>query len=251
MKQLDYRDFLFINNMVYMVNETQDFDEMRRKLLMFIREHIPCNVTTFYLTDETGEHITADPIGIGEITDEILQSYISDSEKDDYMKIFMLTGGNQVIRHSDLFEEKTLLEMQRSVFRVSRPRYAMTTFMFYKEEFMGIISMYRNDKANDFTDREISIMEVLSRHIALRIYQKKSNDRMHEDHRKLKIIEIGQKHSLSKREQTVLTRIYMGESPTQIAEELFISESTVKNHMAAIYKKLGIHARNQLFRMIL
>lgn len=51
---------------------------------------------------------------------------------------------------------------------------------------------------------------------------------------------------LSAREQEVAWLIYRGYSNRQIAEELYISEMTVKKHASHIYEKLQISGRKEL-----
>ncbi len=52
--------------------------------------------------------------------------------------------------------------------------------------------------------------------------------------------------SLSKQETTIKNLILNGKSNKEIAEELFISLSTVKTHITNIYQKLNISNRNEL-----
>ena len=49
--------------------------------------------------------------------------------------------------------------------------------------------------------------------------------------------------SLSKRETEVMDLIATGQSNGQIAQRLFLSEKTVKNHVNRIYAKLGVDSR--------
>lgn len=51
--------------------------------------------------------------------------------------------------------------------------------------------------------------------------------------------------SLTRREQEVLSLVMQGLSNLQIAEKLFISAHTVKNHITKIYEKLGVADRTQ------
>ena len=55
---------------------------------------------------------------------------------------------------------------------------------------------------------------------------------------------------LSKREIEILSYLGRGHSTIYIAEQLFISESTVRTHTKHIYAKLGIHSREELFAFI-
>jgi DNA-binding NarL/FixJ family response regulator len=55
-----------------------------------------------------------------------------------------------------------------------------------------------------------------------------------------------QPESLTPRELDVLEELKRGASNRQIAERLFISESTVKVHLRHIYEKLGVRTRTEL-----
>ena len=49
--------------------------------------------------------------------------------------------------------------------------------------------------------------------------------------------------SLSDRERQVLTLVAQGRSTAEIAKSLFLSEKTVRNHLANIFDKLDVAAR--------
>ena len=49
--------------------------------------------------------------------------------------------------------------------------------------------------------------------------------------------------SLTAREREVLNLLARGRSNRDIAEELFITNKTVKNHLSRIYEKLAVHSR--------
>lgn len=57
--------------------------------------------------------------------------------------------------------------------------------------------------------------------------------------------------SLTERETEVAWLIYRGYTNLQIAEELFISEATVKKHATHIYEKLKISGRKELKNLII
>lgn len=54
------------------------------------------------------------------------------------------------------------------------------------------------------------------------------------------------KFQISDREIEIIKLLLKGKNRAQIADKLFISESTVKNHIYSLYKKLGIKNRAQL-----
>ena len=49
--------------------------------------------------------------------------------------------------------------------------------------------------------------------------------------------------SLTAREREVLNLLARGLSNRDIAEELVITNKTVKNHLSRIYEKIGVHSR--------
>ena len=51
------------------------------------------------------------------------------------------------------------------------------------------------------------------------------------------------KFELTNREVEILTEVYNGKTNTQIAEDLFISESTVKAHIYNIFRKMNVKSR--------
>lgn len=51
---------------------------------------------------------------------------------------------------------------------------------------------------------------------------------------------------LSKREIEVLQKLLEGKSRKQIADELYVTEATIKKHSASIYSKLNVHNRTEL-----
>jgi DNA-binding NarL/FixJ family response regulator len=56
---------------------------------------------------------------------------------------------------------------------------------------------------------------------------------------------------LSAREKQVLGLVVMGYMNGQIAEQLFLAESTVKSHLSSAFGKLGVRSRNEAVNLIL
>ncbi|MEW6571645.1 MAG: helix-turn-helix transcriptional regulator [Nitrospirota bacterium] len=68
---------------------------------------------------------------------------------------------------------------------------------------------------------------------------------------KLNMNEIRQQYRLTRRETDILRRVLDGLKNTEIAEELEISEQTVKDHLSNIYVKLGVKNRFALVRSLI
>jgi DNA-binding NarL/FixJ family response regulator len=57
--------------------------------------------------------------------------------------------------------------------------------------------------------------------------------------------------SLSAREKQVLGMVVMGFTNCEIASRLFVAESTVKSHLSAAFRKLGVRSRSEAASLIL
>jgi DNA-binding NarL/FixJ family response regulator len=55
---------------------------------------------------------------------------------------------------------------------------------------------------------------------------------------------------LSTREKQVLGLVVMGYMNSQIAQQLFLAESTVKSHLSSAFAKLGVRSRNEAVELI-
>jgi len=57
--------------------------------------------------------------------------------------------------------------------------------------------------------------------------------------------------ALSAREKQILGLVVMGYMNSEIAEQLFVAESTVKSHLSSAFVKLGVSSRNEAVDLIL
>jgi DNA-binding NarL/FixJ family response regulator len=57
--------------------------------------------------------------------------------------------------------------------------------------------------------------------------------------------------ALSAREKQILGLVVMGYMNSQIAEQLYLAESTVKSHLSSAFGKLGVRSRNEAVSLII
>jgi PAS domain S-box-containing protein len=56
---------------------------------------------------------------------------------------------------------------------------------------------------------------------------------------------------LSARQTEIVARLVAGQRPADIASAMFLSPSTVRNHLATIYRKFGVHSQAELLAALL
>jgi DNA-binding CsgD family transcriptional regulator len=61
---------------------------------------------------------------------------------------------------------------------------------------------------------------------------------------------LSQMQALSARQWEILARLRRGERVPTIAKGLFISQSTVRNHLAGIFARFGVHSQPELLEVI-
>src|SRR5690625_1429452 len=81
-----------------------------------------------------------------------------------------------------------------------------------------------------------------------------SSDAYHDDEHGSRVsqaLEMFACDKLTSREQEVTAMILRGHSNKSIAEKLFITEGTVKNHRKSIYRKLDVNKQSRLFALFM
>lgn len=69
--------------------------------------------------------------------------------------------------------------------------------------------------------------------------------------RRLKVCEeLARRHGLTAREGDILYNLSLGHSARHIADALCISERTVQTHVQNVYRKLGVHARQEVIDLV-
>jgi DNA-binding NarL/FixJ family response regulator len=56
---------------------------------------------------------------------------------------------------------------------------------------------------------------------------------------------------LTRRQSEIVRGLSQGQRVHAIAQRLFVSESTVRNHLSAIYRKVGVHSQSELLARLI
>jgi DNA-binding CsgD family transcriptional regulator len=116
----------------------------------------------------------------------------------------------------------------------------------FKEMFPGEVHIYKKIEGspNSWTFSFVIYDEGSDPHIGIFIIEEAIS-------RKLDIGKIRQDFRITRRETDVLRRLLDGLKNLEIAEELDMSEQTVKDHLSNIYMKIGVENRFSLVRYLM
>jgi DNA-binding CsgD family transcriptional regulator len=251
--QLEEKDWLFINHMTYRIQEIEDFNEMRLQFLNDIRFAIPYRYASFYLVDLTRRNGLSDPVGVG-FTKQQLDQYITEFESIDYLATTSRSPESYVHRETDLFSERGRenTEYYKRAYMPLGIHYSLLLGIVGKGEFLGSVVLYRLKKDTDFSNKDLYLLKLLKNHLALRVsrvmipHDGASNETLDDAVRKK-----CEPKGLTAREIEIVQRLYSGDNPEKIANDLCIAMTTLKKHISNSYRKLGVRSRFQLNQLFL
>ncbi len=252
-------EIILYNELVEYIYTIEDYDEIRNILLEILETLIPYNQASFYLASHNGNHFLEKPIGKG-ISQSELQRYIDDYADQDYTRWLFMNGKSMVYRETDFFpdeirEDKTYY---KEIYLPANLYYSIQLSIAYGGIFLGIITLYRDKEKEDFSDKELFILQLLINHLEHRMHKEANlQDTKPENMESMSRIcsfdgyEYIQRYALTPREVEVLELLLIGESNEKICKQLIISLNTLKKHITNIYKKLGINNRWELINFII
>lgn len=121
---------------------------------------------------------------------------------------------------------------------------------------LGTITLFRERAAGDFSPREMRMLKEVARHASAALARILNGAACEGDRAGRKggsrarsaadAQALAASHGLNPREAEVLELMFAGHTNREMAAALFISESTVKKHVNAVYRKLGVRNRMEL-----
>ena len=245
MKKLETNDWILLNNIIYKIYTTENFDEMRYELLERLKMVLDYDSADFYLSsDEPGRLLTR-PVTYNCDVD------LSEEYEDiDYSRGIVNSGKMLIYRESDIISDEARIETDyyKKVYKPNNWHYALQIVIARHKKFLGAITFYRTIGKEDFEYDDIFVLDILKDHLAYRLDQYKKNGDMTAG--KLTITEAVYKYELTRREHMVLELLMSGKNNPDICEELVIAPNTLKKHILNIYRKMGIKSRVQLFKKV-
>lgn len=246
---MDRNSMFAINQIIYQIYNIENFDEMKEELMTQLKNLLSCVCVSILSADpNTGK--LCDPVCVPSSFNKMEQNYLT-MQDIEWGSWITKQKRSLVVSSSELIPEKERVKTafyQRSYKPFGVHYSAYLTFV-NKNEFMGILTVYRTKQQGDFTSEDLFVLQILSEHLNARFYREKYQESVAWQRQK-KMGSYIAAYGLTEREAEVVDLVFNGISNEEISAQLFISHSTLKKHLQNIYRKTGVSSKAQLLALM-
>ena len=216
----------------------------QQESLAAINRLFPVSYSIFALIDPG---IRSKGVALRNLGIEADQAYVAHYGRYDplYVRHFE-DSRDTVVCLDSLLTEK---EIYRSVYyrefmRPNRMRYVVDVFLRRGGKIFGFISLIRSQSMDNFSAEESALLRILQPLLEL------SLNNIYPPPPSPERSVLAARYQLTDRELDVIDQIIAGSPNKDIADDLFLSLSTVKTHLQHIFEKTAVASRTQLLAKI-
>ena len=249
--ELFEKDWKYIVDTIYRINVKVELEDMEYSTLQCLRPMIPFCQGLFHVYTREREdfHLRNAPVVCGDearYMDLFLKNYVDDA----FFSRASVTSYDEVFRDTDMFpdEVRTQTRWYRDIYTKQGIHFALRCHLAFGGQLIGSIDLFRPKDDTDFSDKEVRILSILSRHISLKLASLLQRESIVERDDKT-ILKLIARYGLTVREGEVVKEIVSCRPDAEIASKLCISHSTLKKHIHNIYHKTNASNRSQLLAL--
>ncbi len=268
---LDIKGFNLYNSLIYELYQSSNLDTVRSAVLDKLVHLVPYDNAAFFLVDPVTENFM-EPLlyGLDQYRFRQYQEYYE--ERDAYKKaVFSKDIIPSVDRCSDYMDYQSWQKNEhRSEFLLPQGIYHMACIqVMQNKQLVGEISLHRKSSSPDFNEREMYILQMLHIHINsvfVGLSEADEKSKFRSDGKATVLLNPSRPDllpdpsressasapakdahkSLTRREKDIIILIAQGKTNKEIAQQLYISENTVKTYIKRMFAKLGTKSRSEL-----
>lgn len=245
---LDCRTWDWLDQTALWLHAQRDIRVIQEGVLDRISEAIPHRASIFDLcrTDEAGMPEFFAPVSTT-MDEQDLDAYYRTYAAQDYTTWSFNPARPTIYRDLELVSPtiRDTTPIYREWMEPQGLYYGMGCTIVAQGALYGSITLFSGRELGDFTDTQMRALSLLERHLAVRLSDLWP-DGFCATSAHSPLEELIDAHRITGREREVLRLLAQGVSNRSISETLYISESTVKKHVNALYKKLHVENRMQL-----
>lgn len=241
-----------INNILLDLYTINDIEKFSMKIMRVIRMLIPYTKGSLIMLDDD-KNIIDNQSFFAEFDEKSQKDYLRKYYDEDYIKyLFDITSDTCVYRDTNILEDsiRTNTVFFTDFLKPTDIFYGCGIIIAKNGRIMALLSLFRNEKSGDFTDKELYILNVLKKHMENMVYNVTQMSRGNA-YMKKTLKTFADEYNLTVREKEVLGLINKGYSNQEIADGLIISLSTVKKHIYNLFEKTNVSNRSQLITLFL
>lgn len=242
--KLTDQEFGYVLDAVYRINATESVDAYARTAQALLCGIIECKQEIFTVINEVdGAAQSGATYQWGEKARYLKEFKERGYERDMFLAAMQLKPSSYAMRDSDVMTDQERLEsrLYKEIYEPQGVFYVLRITLIWHEEMIGQFTFFREREAGDFSDRDVQVGALFAPHLTLKLSQLKNSAGTVSAGVRLK-----DEFGLTSREVEVVSLVVDGLSDEEIAEKLFISDSTVKKHLYNAYAKIGVSNRLQL-----
>lgn len=242
--KLTERELSFALDAIYRINATESVDAFARTAQSLLCSIIECKQEIFTVIDEVdGASQSGATYQWGDKARYLKEFKERGYEHDMFLAAMKLKPNSYAMRDSDVMTDQERFEsrLYQEIYEPQGVFYVLRITLIWREKMIGQFTFFRAREAGDFSDRDVELGALFAPHLALKLGQLKDAVGTASASSRLK-----DEHGLTSREAEVVSLVVDGLADDEIAEKLFISDSTVKKHLYNAYAKMGVSNRLQL-----
>lgn len=228
------------------INVSDKLDSLASKFMQSFQNIVQFDQASFFLYEKSKGYYCPASINI---PDKYLNEY-----REYYYKVDEVTkklSSQKSYRYSDILPINKMMESETYIdhFKPMGAFYTQGINLFYKEEHMGIVTLFREKSNRNFTKDEQFLIEIFHPHLVNKLVEMKS-----------KIVSpcplkdvsrlLTNEFKLTQREIEIVKLILEGKTNKEISDSSYIQLYTVKTHIKNIFRKLNISNRSQIMRAL-
>lgn len=240
-----------VNELALWIHRQQDAERIQRGLLERLGALIPHDFSWYDLCQVSGGQQTYfNPISTT-MSEKQLSDYYEHYADSDYVPWMFGTDQPLIYRDFDVItpEARERARIYQEWMKPFGIYYGMGCTVVDSGVLYGSVTCFRRQDRDDFSDADLRILEEVERHLGVQ-FSLLWPDGMYPTGREENIALLARESQLTEREAEVLRLVADSLTNRQIADRLFISESTVKKHLNSLFRKIGVDNRVQAARLL-
>lgn len=244
-----------LNNIIKDIYGIKNSAAMRQKLLRELKKIVDFKFGIFSLGAMKNRNVyLVDSVTVSDFERSFEEEflYLSETKYDraDYASWIFQIPESIVYRDSEIVDDE--LRKKTSYYKDYLLAYGLPNVagisLVYEETFLGALTLYKNDKSGDFDEEDMFILRMLRPHLEKRLAD---DEETTVNNRKNVSYLLKSTYRMTSREVEIIRHVFHGKSNKEVAQELFITENTVKKHLNHIYEKVNVSNRSQLIQFLL